>query len=438
MAATLSLKHFFCPFYSYPSHKHGSLVENFPRSYQVKKELNLEGRWLLSNKKFRLNCLGHRDMDKLDIEDPKPSISKLFSEFNPYDAMLTIRQHSKEVESPYGCENPMQDVLERFLARLEEADQAFCFCTEMAALYAVTRLVENGQEIVAGDDITAVSDRLLTVASKLGVVVKRVNISDLSEVAAVIGPKTKLVWLESPTNPGLQIADIPRIGEMAHAYGALVLVDNTIMSPVLLQPLKLGADIVLHSAITLIAGYHHTMGGVLAVKGDSLAKEMLLLRNKSRGGLSPFNCLYCLSGFKTMALRVEKQQDNAQKIAEFLAFHPLVKKVNYPGLAGHPGRDLHYSQAKGAGFVISFQTGSLALSKRIVETTKHFTRSKIFVGSMNSFISLPCFDDNRSIPKEVREARGLTEDLIRISIGIEDANELIAELDNALRIGACG
>ncbi|XWS65685.1 hypothetical protein CRYUN_Cryun05aG0134600 [Craigia yunnanensis] len=464
MASLLSLETFFSSLYSDRTRNIGSLLENFPSSFQVKKELNLERRRLLYTKQFRLNCSGHRDMDvsasvlvdsvtecstELDIEEPEPSISTLLmnfdSNFDPYGAMstplyqtATFKQPSATENGPYDYTrsgNPTRDVLERLLAKLEKANRAFCFTSGMAALSAVANLVGTGQEIVAGDDIYGGSDRLLSqVTPKSGVVVKRVNTSDLGEVAAVIGPKTKLVWLESPTNPRQQIADIRRIAELAHAYEALVLVDNSIMSPVLSQPLKLGADIVMHSATKFIAGHSDVMAGVLAVKGESLAKELYFLQNAVGSGLSPFDCWICLRGIKTMALRVEKQQENAQKIAEFLSSHPLVKKVNYAGLSGHPGRDLHYSQAKGAGSVLSFLTGSLALSKHVVETTKYFSITVSF-GSVKSLISMPCFMSHASIPSVVREARGLTEDLVRISVGIEDVNDLIADLDNALRTG---
>ncbi|XP_021281914.1 cystathionine beta-lyase, chloroplastic [Herrania umbratica] len=464
MASSLSLRPFLSSICSVPNHKNGPLLENFPRSLEVNKELYLERRQLLSGKQFRLNCLGHRDMDvsasvlvdsvtecsaELNVEDQEPSISTLLmnieSNFDPYGAMstplyqtATFKQPSAIENGPYDYTrsgNPTRDVLERLLAKLEKADQAFCFTSGMAALSAVAQLVGTGEEIVAGDDIYGGSDRLLSqVTPKSGVVVKRVNTSDLDEVGAVIGPKTKLVWLESPTNPRQQIADIHRIAEMAHAYGALVLVDNSIMSPVLSQPLKLGADIVMHSATKFIAGHSDVMAGVLAVKGESLAKELYFLQNAVGSGLAPFDCWICLRGIKTMALRIEKQQENAQKIAEFLSSHPLVKKVNYAGLPDHPGRDLHYSQAKGAGSVLSFLTGSLALSKHVVETTKYFSITVSF-GSVKSLISMPCFMSHASIPSAVREARGLTEDLVRISVGIEDVNDLIADLDNALRTG---
>lgn len=463
MASSPTLKPFVSSLYSDPTRHCGSLLENyFPRSFQVKKELSLEGKLKLSTKQFRLNCLGHRDMDvsasvladsvtdaQLDVNEEDPSISTLLmnfdSNFDPYGAMSTPLYQTATFKQPLATENgpydytrsgnPTRDVLERLLAKLEKADRAFCFTSGMAALSAVANLVGTGQEIVAGDDIYGGSDRLLSqVTPRTGVVVKRVNTSDLSEVAKVIGPKTKLVWLESPTNPRQQIADIRRIAEMAHTHGAILLVDNSIMTPVLSRPLELGADIVMHSATKFIAGHSDLMAGVLAVKGESLAKELYFLQNAVGSGLAPFDCWICLRGIKTMALRVEKQQENAQKIAEFLSSHPRVKKVNYAGLANHLGRDLHYSQAKGAGSVLSFLTGSLALSKHIVETTKYFSITVSF-GSVKSLISLPCFMSHASIPTAVREARGLTEDLVRLSVGIEDVEDLIADLDNALRTG---
>ncbi|KAE8717937.1 Cystathionine beta-lyase [Hibiscus syriacus] len=465
MALSVSLKPFISSLNCFDPIRHNdSLLVNIPRSFQVKKELTLEGRLQLSAAQFRLNCSGNRGMDvsasvmsdsitdhftELDVEAQEPSVSTLLvnidSEFDPYGAMstplyqtATFKQPSATENGPYDYTrsgNPTRDTLERLLAKLEKADRAFCFTSGMAALSAVAQLVGSGQEIVAGDDIYGGSDRLLSrVTPKSGVLVKRVNTSDLDEVVAVIGPNTKLVWLESPTNPRLQIADIHRISEIAHANGALVLVDNSIMSPVLSRPLELGADIVMHSATKFIAGHSDVMAGVLAVKGESLAKELYFLQNAVGSGLAPFDCWICLRGIKTMALRVEKQQENAQKIAEFLSSHPRVKKVNYAGLLGHPGRDLHYSQAKGAGSVLSFSTGSLALSKHVVEATKYFSITVSF-GSVKSLISLPCFMSHASIPSAVRDARGLTEDLVRISIGIEDVNDLIADLDNALRTG---
>ncbi|XP_019443997.1 PREDICTED: cystathionine beta-lyase, chloroplastic-like [Lupinus angustifolius] len=431
------------------------------------KSSNFTTNSVLFAKGFKLNCLLGREMDigtsslvdgaaellneevLVEEEVREPDISTMVlnfeNKFDPYGAVstplyqtATFKQPSAIENGPYDYTrsgNPTRDALESLLAKLDKADRALCFTSGMSALSAVSHLVSNGEEIVAGDDLYGGSDRLLSqVLPKSGVVVKRVNTSDLNEVASAIGPQTKLVWLESPTNPRLQISDIRKIAELAHAHGALVLVDNSIMSPVLSQPLELGADIVMHSATKFIAGHSDIMAGVLAVKGERLGKELYFFQNAEGSGLAPFDCWLCLRGIKTMSLRVEKQQDNAQKIAEFLASHPRVTKVNYPGLLVHPGHDLHYSQAKGAGSVLSFLTGSLALSKHIVEKTKYFSITVSF-GSVKSLISMPCFMSHASIPATVREARGLTEDLVRISVGIEDVDDLIADLEIALRTG---
>ncbi|KAK1386577.1 Cystathionine beta-lyase [Heracleum sosnowskyi] len=459
MASSLSLRSLSSSL-PYQLKDHGLVTGNAQPTFACKRTVFDNGGTVLVAKKFVLNCSRDKDMDvkasafigssaEIDQDIKEPSISTMLmnfeNEFDPYGSMsvplyqtATFKQPSATENGPYDYTrsgNPTRDALERILEKLDKADRAFCFTSGMAALAAVSHLVGTGEEIVAGDDLYGGSDRLLSqVIPKTGAVVKRVNTTDLNEVASAIGPWTKLVWLESPTNPRQQISDIRRIAEIAHGHGALVLVDNSIMSPVLSQPLELGADIVMHSATKFIAGHSDVMAGVLAVKGERLAKDLYFLQNAEGSGLAPFDCWICVRGIKTMVLRVEKQQENAQKIAEFLSSHPRVKKVNYAGLPSHPGHSLHYSQAKGAGSVLSFLTGSLALSKHVTEVTKYFSITVSF-GSVKSLISMPCFMSHASIPLAVREARGLTEDLVRISVGIEDVNDLIADLDHALSTG---
>ncbi|KVI03455.1 Cys/Met metabolism, pyridoxal phosphate-dependent enzyme [Cynara cardunculus var. scolymus] len=347
-----------------------------------------------------------------DIKEPSVStvLMNFESKFDPYNAMstplyqtATFKQPSATESGPYDYTrsgNPTRDVLESLMAKLDKADQAYCFTSGMAALSAVTHLVKPGEGIVAGEDIYGGSDRLLSrVIPNRGIVVKRVNTTDLDEVASAIGPQTKL-----------------KIAKIAHANGALLLVDNSLMSPVLCQPLELGADFVMNAATKFVAGHSDVMAGVLSVRGERLGEELYFLQNSEGAGLAPFDCWICLRGIKTMALRVERQQESAQKIAEFLASHPRVKK------------------AKGAGSVLSFETGSLAFSKHIVENTKYFGITVSF-GTVKSLISMPSFMSHAAIPAAVREARGLTEDLVRISVGIEDVDDLIADLDNALKTG---
>ncbi|KAL6540676.1 hypothetical protein OROMI_024559 [Orobanche minor] len=470
-ACAPSLRSSFTPLSTYRTDQNGLLYNPGPLLRGYNTIVFTKGNFCVNSRTFKSNCSRDKEMESgsstlvdsigkysnemesthSSVEGGESSVSTMLmnfsNEFDPYDALstplyqtATFKQPSAIENGPYDYTrsgNPTRDALEsiRLLAELDRADRALSFTSGMAALSAVTHLVGAGEEIVAGDDMYGGSDRLLSkVTPKSGVVVKRVDTTNLEEVASAIGPWTKLVWLESPTNPRQQISDIRKIAELAHAHGALVLVDNSIMSPVLSRPLELGADIVMHSATKFISGHSDLMAGVLAIKGESLAKDLYFLQNAEGSGLAPFDCWLCLRGIKTMALRVEKQQENAQKIAEFLASHPLVKKVNYAGLPDHPGRSLHYSQAKGAGSVLSFLTGSLALSRHIVETTKYFSITVSF-GSVKSLISLPCFMSHASIPVAVREARGLSEDLVRISVGIEGVHDLIADLDQALRTG---
>jgi cysteine-S-conjugate beta-lyase len=332
--------------------------------------------------------------------------------------------------------NPTRTLLEKQLAELDGGDRSFAFTSGMAALTCVTRLVRSGQRIVAGDDIYGGTSRLLaSVLPKQGIHVTNVDMTDLDAVAAAMGPDVRLVMVESPTNPRMRITDIAAVAACAKKVGALVVVDNSILAPTFQQPLALGADICMTSATKFLAGHSDVMAGVLTVRGEELAKEIYFHQNAEGTGLAPFDCWLTLRGLKTMALRMDAAQANARALAAFLVSHPLVKRVNYPGLPGHPGADVHSRQASGPGSILSFETGNLAVSRAIVERTKLFKITVSF-GGCSSLISLPCFMSHASIPAAVRAARGLPDDLVRISAGVEDAQDLVDDLALAMASAA--
>ena len=372
---------------------------------------------------------------------PAATVEDPFNSTNPplYQT-ATFGQPSATENGPYDYTrsgNPTRDLLEKQMAELEGADRAFAFSSGMSALMCVTRLVRTGERIVTGDDIYGGTSRLLAqVVPKVGIEVVNVDMNDLDAVRrAIDGGPTTMVMLESPTNPRLQITDIRSISNFAHAKGALVCVDNSIMAPVFQAPLDLGADICMTSATKFISGQSDVTGGILACRGEQLGKDIYFHQNAEGLHLGPFDCWLALRGLKTMALRMEKQQANTMAIARWLEAHPLVQFVNYPGLESNKGHELHKSQATGAGSILSFGTGNVELSRIVVEQAKLFKITVSF-GNTSSLISLPCFMSHASIPAEVRAARGLPDDLVRISTGIEDVEDLIADLDAAFAIAA--
>ena len=332
--------------------------------------------------------------------------------------------------------NPTRALLEKQMADIEGANAAFAFASGMAAICTAMRVVKPGEAILAGNDIYGGTQRFLgqIATAKQGLAVRHVDMTDLEQVKAACEDRdvpVRLVLVESPTNPKLEICDIAAICEIAHAEGALVCVDNSIMAPLFQRPLELGADISMTSATKFIAGHSDVTGGILAVKGETLAEEIYFHPNAEGNMMSPFEAWLSLRGLKTMSLRMEKQAENAKKIAEYLQGHPLVKKVNYAGSINHPGHEIHSKQAKCGGSIISFETGNVDVSRRIVEDTKLFKITVSF-GSVSSLISMPCYMSHASVPPEIRAQRGLTDDLVRVSAGIEHIDDLIADLDAAM------
>ncbi|KJE93716.1 cystathionine beta-lyase [Capsaspora owczarzaki ATCC 30864] len=321
--------------------------------------------------------------------------------------------------------------LEKHVAKLCGAHRAFAVSSGMSALDVITRLVRTGQEIVAGTDIYGGTNRLLKFLEGQGIHTKHVDTTDLAQVAEALGTNTRLVLLETPTNPLIRVADIAGVVRLTRerAPNALVVVDNTMMSPYLQRPLELGVDIEYHSGTKYLCGHHDLMAGVIAVSSPKVADDVYFIINASGCGLAPFDCWLLLRGIKTLGVRMEKQQQNAHRVAQFLESTGL--RVHYPGLASFPQKALHDSQSTGAGAVLSFETGSTETSQLIVEACKLFSISVSF-GCVNSLISMPCRMSHASIPAHVRKERALPEDLIRLCIGIEDAEDLVEDLHQAL------
>ncbi|KAL1988597.1 hypothetical protein VTN96DRAFT_8992 [Rasamsonia emersonii] len=328
--------------------------------------------------------------------------------------------------------NPTRTHLERHLAKIMSAQRALVVSSGMAALDVITRLLHPGDEVVTGDDLYGGTHRLLKyLTTHGGIVVHHVDTTRPECVQAVLNSKTAMVLLETPTNPLIKIVDIPKVAALAHKANpnCLVVVDNTMMSPLLLNPLELGADIVYESGTKYLSGHHDLMAGVIAVNDAALGERLYFPINASGCGLSPFDSWLLMRGVKTLKVRMEQQQANAQRIAEFLESHGF--KVRYPGLRSHPQYELHHSMARGAGAVLSFETGDVALSERIVESAKLWAISVSF-GCVNSLISMPCRMSHASIDAKTRQERAMPEDLIRLCVGIEDVDDLIDDLRRAL------
>ncbi|KAJ5486304.1 hypothetical protein N7530_000604 [Penicillium desertorum] len=328
--------------------------------------------------------------------------------------------------------NPTRTHLERHLAKIMSAQRALVVSSGMAALDVITRLLRPGDEVVTGDDLYGGTNRLLKyLSTNGGIIVHHVDTTQPEKVQEVLTSKTTMVLLETPTNPLIKIVDIGKIATAAHEANpaCIVSVDNTMMSPLLLNPLDFGADVVYESGTKYLSGHHDLMAGVIAVNDLQLGERLYFPINASGCGLSPFDSWLLLRGVKTLKVRMEQQQSNTQRIAEFL--ESLGFKVRYPGLRSHPQYELHNSMARGAGAVLSFETGDTAISERIVESAKIWAISVSF-GCVNSLISMPCRMSHASIDAKTRAERAFPEDLIRLCVGIEDVDDLIDDLQRAL------
>ncbi len=323
--------------------------------------------------------------------------------------------------------NPTRRVLEDQLASLENGLRGFCVSSGMSAIATVTHLLKAGDEVVADWDLYGGASRLFGRLHRSGIAIRYVVASDPNNVAAQITAATRLIYLESPTNPLLRVIDLGAIAKIAHHHDTLLCVDNSTMSPYLQNPIDLGADIVLHSATKFLCGHSDVTGGVLVVKDEALAEQIHFVQNAEGSALGPFDCFLLLRGLKTLKVRLDRQQGNAEVVANFLSRHPKVSSVYYPGLPSHAGYAVHRSQARGGGAVLSFTIGSPDRAKRLAENLELFKIAVSF-GSVNSTISIPVKMSHASVSAELRASRAIPEDLLRLSIGIEDSDDLINDL----------
>ena len=330
--------------------------------------------------------------------------------------------------------NPTRAVLEDLIAKMENGSRGIAFASGLAAIDAVIKLLETGDEIVAVDDIYGGAFRLFTqVYEKFGIRVNYVDSTDLSNVFEAITPKTKLLWIESPTNPTLKISDIRAIAKIAQANHCLLVVDNTFASPVLQKPLELGADIVVHSATKYLGGHSDLIAGLVTTKDPGVGDKIKFIQNASGAILSPFDSWLVIRGIETLPLRMKQHCYNAKVIAEFLENHPAVDKVYYPGLPTHFNHEIARKQSTGFGGIVSFsfRNDREETATRFVTSTKYFKLAES-LGGVKSLCCHPATMTHKSIPEEKRKKAGITDSLVRLSVGLEEVSDLIRDLELSL------
>jgi cystathionine gamma-lyase len=329
--------------------------------------------------------------------------------------------------------NPTRTALEECIAALEDGQYGLAFASGMAAEQAILSLLSAGDHMISCDDLYGGSFRIFErVMRRYNVETSYVPAGNIAAYEQAIRPNTRLIWLETPTNPLLCLIDIQAVAEIAHKHHILLVVDNTFASPYFQQPLKLGADIVVHSTTKYINGHSDVIGGALALNNEEVYEAIKFYENAAGGVPSPFDAWLILRGIKTLAVRMRQHEENARMVASFLNEHPQVGKVYYPGLASHPDHELAKRQMSGFGGMVSFQfKGAYADVDKLVRRFKVISLAES-LGGVESLVCHPASMTHGSIPKEIRESRGLTDTLLRLSVGIEDVEDLLADLQQAL------
>ena len=332
--------------------------------------------------------------------------------------------------------NPTRNALERSISALENGKYGLAFASGLAAMDAIVKMFDPSDEIISVNDLYGGSFRLFTqIFKKYGIKIHFVNMRDLKSVEALITKKTKLIWIETPTNPMMNVVDIKAISAIGKAHKIVVAVDNTFASPYLQQPLELGASIVMHSATKYLAGHSDTVLGLVAVNDDALFEKLAFIQNSSGAVPGPMDCFLTLRGIKTLHVRMQRHSENGFVIAKFLKDNLKIEKVYWPGFPDHPNHDIAKIQMKSFGGMISFipKGGGKAEAYKIIENLKIFTLAES-LGGVESLAGHPASMTHASIPKEIREKSGVVDGLIRLSVGIEDEQDLIEDLDQAINL----
>ena len=367
-------------------------------------------------------------------QQPDPTTGAIMQ---PIYATSTYVQESPGVHKGYEysrTQNPTRMAFERCVADLESGSHGFAFASGMAATGTLLELADSGDHVLAMDDLYGGTRRLFSGVRErsAGLAFSYVDLSDLDAAAAAFQQNTKLVWIESPTNPLLKLVDLKAMAALAKKHGALVVVDNTFATPYLQRPLELGADIVMHSATKFINGHSDMVGGIVAVKDDELAERIAYLQNSIGSVVGPFDSFLALRGVKTLDVRMERHCASALKIAEWLEQDERVESVLYPGLPSHPQHELATEQMPGFGGIVTFFIkGGLDEARRFLERCSVFTLAES-LGGVESLVDHPAIMTHASVPAADRAKLGISDTLIRLSVGIEAVDDLIADLDQAL------
>lgn len=329
-------------------------------------------------------------------------------------------------------QNPTRLAVEKNLAALEGAKYGFAFASGMSAIDATLKLVKGGDHVIVSDNTYGGTFRLFNrILSDYGIEFSYVDTTDTANLESAFKPNTKMVFVETPTNPVMSVTDLKAVSDLSHSYGARVVCDNTFMSPALQRPMEFGVDIVLHSTTKYLNGHSDSIGGCVLLNDERDAEKIAFVQNGIGAILSPFDSWLVLRGTKTLAVRMQAHEQNGRQVAAFLAEHPNVRKVYYPGLTSHPQHELAKRQQKGFGAMISFETGSLDNARKVLESVRLCALAES-LGGVETLISHPATMTHASVPFEKREQLGITDGLVRISVGIEDVEDILADLDQAL------